>query len=206
MVESTNLTNNAHAFSVSLLTPWIKGEMKIDNHFLKIDLPNTILFGLIPAGKSKDSSPLSSISNIYTSSSYKLVNIFSGILVVFLGLLLLGDRHSNFIVTFLVILLGIVLIGSGIKTTLCYERQGIAKKIDFPFFEANHVQEFSEQIESQLTNYQDDRNFRVQLNNQSQQSVAQPTSQTANIFCSSCGTPATLEQKFCPSCGAKLHN
>lgn len=73
MVESVNSVSDNSKFAVSLVTPWIKGSMNVDDNFMKIDMPNTVFFGLIPAGKSKDTSPLSGVTNVYTSNSYKIV-------------------------------------------------------------------------------------------------------------------------------------
>ena len=61
MVESAASNSKGDQFAVSLLTPWIKGTMDIDESFLQIDMPNTVLFGMLPAGKSKDSTPLSGV-------------------------------------------------------------------------------------------------------------------------------------------------
>lgn len=42
MVKSVNSTNSDDLFSVSLITPWIKGSIKVDNAFIHVDMPNTI--------------------------------------------------------------------------------------------------------------------------------------------------------------------
>lgn len=51
MVESNISANEKNKFSVSLLAFWVKGSIIADNNFVHIDMPNTVLFGLIPAGK-----------------------------------------------------------------------------------------------------------------------------------------------------------
>ena len=58
MVESNISANEKNKFSVSLLAFWVKGSIIADNNFVHIDMPNTVLFGLIPAGKNKKSIPL----------------------------------------------------------------------------------------------------------------------------------------------------
>ena len=42
MVESAASNSKGDQFAVSLLTPWIKGTMDIDESFLQIDMPNTV--------------------------------------------------------------------------------------------------------------------------------------------------------------------
>lgn len=165
MVESAASNSKGDQFAVSLLTPWIKGTMDIDESFLQIDMPNTVLFGMLPAGKSKDSTPLSGVINVYTSNSYKIGAIILGAFVL-LGLSMIG---SSIVGALILILIGVAIFGSGIKTTFSYERSGIAKSIDVPFFEANHVREFEEKVLARIQGFQDDRNVWMQT----QKSMAQ---------------------------------
>lgn len=165
MVESAASNSKGDQFTVSLVTPWIKGTMDIDESFLQIDMPNTVLFGMLPAGKSKDSTPLSGVTNVYTSNSYKIGAIILGAFVL-LGLSMIG---SSIVGALILILIGVAIFGSGIKTTFSYERSGIAKSIDVPFFEANHVREFEEKVLARIQGFQDDRNVRMQT----QKSMAQ---------------------------------
>ena len=165
MVESAASNSKGDQFAVSLVTPWIKGTMDIDESFLQIDMPNTVLFGMLPAGKSKDSTPLSGVTNVYTSNSYKIGAIILGAFVL-LGLSMIG---SSIVGALILILIGVAIFGSGIKTTFSYERSGIAKSIDVPFFEANHVREFEEKVLARIQVFQDDRNVRMQT----QKSMAQ---------------------------------
>ncbi|MEK1397195.1 DUF2892 domain-containing protein [Limosilactobacillus fermentum] len=165
MVKSAASNSKGDQFAVSLVTPWIKGTMDIDESFLQIDMPNTVLFGMLPAGKSKDSTPLSGVTNVYTSNSYKIGAIILGAFVL-LGLSMIG---SSIVGALILILIGVAIFGSGIKTTFSYERSGIAKSIDVPFFEANHVREFEEKVLARIQGFQDDRNVRMQT----QKSMAQ---------------------------------
>lgn len=166
MVESAASNSKGDQFAVSLLTPWIKGTMDIDESFLQIDMPNTVLFGMLPAGKSKDSTPLSGVINVYTSNSYKIGAIILGAFVL-LGLSMIG---SSIVGALILILIGVAIFGSGIKTTFSYERSGIAKSIDVPFFEANHVREFEEKVLARIQGFQDDRNVRMQTQKSMSQS------------------------------------
>lgn len=167
MVQSNSVSKNED-FSVSLLTPWVKGNMSVDEGFLRIKMQNTIMFGLIPAGMQKDTSPLQSLSNVYTSKAYNLKRIGLGALVALIGILILGDSVVSGIV---LALIGAVILFSGIQTAFAYERAGIEKKILLPFFEANHAEEFEEQVIGAMKAFQDDRNVRVHTQNSSDQIV-----------------------------------
>ncbi|MFD1471804.1 DUF2892 domain-containing protein [Companilactobacillus mishanensis] len=153
MVESRKISNNKD-FSSSLVTPWIKGNIFVDDNFLRVDMQNTVLFGLIPAGRNKDTSPLNTVSNVSTSSEYKLGRIFLGALLMLTSFALMGQSFFMFL---FVLLVGIAIGGSGILTVFAYERSGVEKRVYLPFFEANHSRELEEQVIAALTKYQDDR-------------------------------------------------
>lgn len=215
MVESVNSVSDNSKFAVSLVTPWIKGSMNVDDNFMKIDMPNTVFFGLIPAGKSKDTSPLSGVTNVYTSNSYKIGAIALGVLFALAGLSMFG---TSFFGGLIVVLIGVGIAGSGIKTRFSYERAGIEKSIDVPFFEADHVRKFEQDVLKKLQGYQDDRNVRMQT----QKTIVQSKKNTEAIvnavkgddaeapsteaaFCSNCGEQVSAGAKFCNHCGNKLN-
>lgn len=233
MVETTNEQNEQNRFAVSLITPWIKGSMSCDNSFLKIDMPNTVFFGLIPAGKEKDSTPLKGVTNVYTSNSYKVGAILLGALIVLGGLAMFGSSAVGAII---MILIGLAILGGGIKTQFSYERSGIVKTINVPFFEADKVKQFEQKVIQELSGYQNDRNVRMQteksmaqsqtntqaivnaMNGQNEHSTTTTTKavpqndsvqSTSNVnsaphFCPNCGAKVIPGNKFCTNCGAKL--
>ncbi|MCZ3643240.1 zinc ribbon domain-containing protein [Lactobacillus crispatus] len=223
MVESVRTEDKNNAFSVSLLAFWVKGSITVDNNFLRINMPNTVCFGLIPAGKVKNSTPLSAVSNVYTSSSYKMANILIGIAIAFAGLSMGVSMNS-----IIMIAIGLLVAASGIKTSFCYERNGIAQTIEVPFFEAHHISELDEELNNMLAAYQDDRNNRMQTekvmaqnermmaqNMNSSQAIVNAINKSNNnaaasesnaaTFCPSCGSKVPAGSAFCTHCGAKLN-
>lgn len=218
MVQSVNSANESDLFAVSLLTPWVKGSITVDNAFIRVNIPNTVLFGLVPAGKNKDSSPLSGVTNVYTSKSYKLGAMFLGILLAIISFALFS---TSFLLGLILLVIGVVLVAGGIRTTFTYERSGITKIIEFPFFEANHVDELEEQVTTKLQQYQDDRNGRMNTEkemHQTQQSAQKivdavkgkagvPTDTAAantGSFCPHCGAMVPAGGQFCTHCGTKV--
>jgi len=224
MVQSVATASDDDKFSVSLLAFWVKGSITLDDSFLHVNMPNTILFGLLPAGKNKDSSPLSGITNVYTSKSYKLGSIVLGALIAIVGFMLMS---SSVLAGLIAILVGAAVLGSGIKTSFTYERSGITKIIELPFFEATRVDELENKLTSKLAQYQDDRNFRKQSEMTRAQSVnntasvvsainTNNTSATQNtatddaaagdfMFCSHCGAKLKAGSQFCNKCGTQLN-
>lgn len=157
MVESIQTSTNKD-FAVSLVTPWIKGNMYVSpDGFLKIKMQNTILFGMIPAGMTKDSSPLANVSNVSSNKEFKIGRIFLGLIIAIGGLMALS---SSPIVGIVLALIGVGIFGSGIITVFAYERNGVEKRVYLPFFEANHVAEFEEQVLAEIAKFYDDRNVR----------------------------------------------
>ena len=218
MVQSVNSQNDSDRFSVSLLAFWVKGSITMDDSFLRVNMPNTVLFGLLPAGKTKDSSPLSGITNVYTSKSYKLGSIILGLVLIMLGLSMFGTAGFG---ALLIVLIGAAVLGGGIKTSFTYERSGIEKIIEFPFFEASRVDGLENQLTQKLAQYQDDRNVRKQSELTRQQSVNN-TNNVVNainnnnsntnvtndasdyVFCTKCGAQLKFGTAFCNRCGAQI--
>ena len=151
-------TQNSEKFAVSAITPWIKGTMDVDSHYLTVNLPNTVFFELIPAGKRKDRTPISGITSMHTDRKYKLGKILLGALIV---LSTIGNIGNSPVGSIVLILLGALLFASGIVTTFSYERSGVTQTITFPFFESNHVEQFEQHVSEIVSAYQDDRNVRM---------------------------------------------
>ncbi|TSO26147.1 zinc ribbon domain-containing protein [Lactobacillus sp. LL6] len=225
MVESNITANENDKFSVSLLAFWVKGVLKVDSRFVHIDLPNTVLWGLIPAGKNMQNVPLTGITNVAVSNSYKLGAMFLGIVLAFLGF---GMFSSSFLGGLIILLIGVLCFLSGIKTSLTFEKSGIMQTIAVPFFESTKIRDFANQINNSIAQRQDDTNVRMNTDRQinatqmssqviadairSQNTAAPVTNSVANNvqagntkFCSNCGNKVTTDSKFCTNCGAKLN-
>ncbi|MGT2951656.1 hypothetical protein BU202_08720 [Streptococcus cuniculi] len=164
-------------FAVSVATPWIKGKMDVDAHNVMIDIPNTVLFGLVPAGRRKHTTPLGNVSNVYTSSSYKLGRMLGGLVLCLLGFSMFGE---SFLGGLIILAIGGLVIASGIITVFRYENNGRSVTIPLPFFEAHHAQDFADKVIAQINKYNDDRNVFINnqlsaqlINNQNVQSTQQ---------------------------------
>lgn len=226
MVESNISANDANKFSVSLLAFWVKGSMSVDQNFLHINMPNTVLFGLIPAGKRKENTPLQGVSQVETNNSFKLGAMIFGVIIALAGIA--GMQESG-VAGLILLLIGILMFLSGIKTRLSFERNGVRQSIDVPFFEGSKISEFADKVTNELTTYQVDRNNRIQTENQTSALNAQSAQNTQAIinavsqnngastqtaqanaadksvqFCPNCGAKNSAEAAFCTSCGTKL--
>lgn len=226
--------NGNNKFSVSLLMPWIKGVMEVDNNFLHVKMPNTTFFGLIPAGGRNQKIPLPGLTSVEIESVYKIGGMLLGILVAIGGFAMFNTSALGAV---LLIIIGALLFLSGIRTKLIFEKSGMEQSVLVPFFESAHVRKFAEEVNNKIMNYQNDRNTRAQMDRQinNQQAASQAivkainTSQQEQVtpqlkavndstenemtnstnantkFCSNCGNKVNTTASFCTNCGAKLN-
>ena len=133
-------------FSTSLLFFWVKGNVEIDNRFVKTNLSNTLL-GFIPAGKDQQSIPLKNISGSMLSTKYLIKPIILGLILFFSGLSSFGN---NFVSGLILLILGVGVAGSGIKTILSIEKSGTPYLVIVPFFEKQKMKVLNNSIHEAL--------------------------------------------------------
>lgn len=231
MVESNITAGEDDKFAVSLLAFWVKGTLKVDQQFLHINLPNTILWGLIPAGKNRKNIPIHGITDVEVSSSYKAGALSLGIIIALIGF---GMFKDSAMAGLLLLLIGVIVFLSGIKNRLAFEKSGMRETIDVPFFEGSKIRQFGDKIQQEITQFANDTNVRMQADRQinatqlssqaitqairSQNTAAPITNSVANTassqpqaasgqtkFCSNCGNKVSADAKFCTHCGTKIN-
>lgn len=119
-------------YMTSLLTFYLKGEIKSEQNFINFKVPNTIL-GLIPLGARTSKLPVNQIASVSTNKQLKFGKLIVGVLATWVGLGMFG---SSFIA-------------------------GQEKVIDFYFFDKSKAELAVEQINSMFSNRMDDTNTRV---------------------------------------------
>lgn len=142
-------------YMTSLLTFYLKGEIKQEQNFVNLKKPNTIL-ALIPLGAKKDSIPVSQLASVESNFKLNFKRLLVGLILLIVGLSFLGSQ----------VLLGLILLAIGansgitafetnlaIKTTA-----GEAKYISFLIFEKSKADIAETQIRSLISNRLDDTN------------------------------------------------
>lgn len=142
-------------FSTSILMFWIKGKIEIDSRFVNVEIPNTVL-GIFPLGKKRDSVPVHTISNLQIDNSFKMKPILIGLFLLFISFGMLGDSFFGGLILG-AISLGIS--GSGILTTLTFDKSGSKQAISVPFFEAKKLEAAQTEIYSLISNSADGRDL-----------------------------------------------
>ena len=74
------------SFMTSLLTFYLKGEIKQEQNFIRFKVPNTILT-FIPLGSVKETVPINQISSVGTSFKLLFKSFLVGVILAFIGLL-----------------------------------------------------------------------------------------------------------------------
>ena len=143
-------------FSTSLMYFWIKGLLELDEHFLKINLGNSILFGFVPAGKSSSSIPLNNISAVNMHTSYNIIKIILGPILFVAGISIIFD--GNIIIGLLLVIAGINLFDNGFIIMLDVNLHADTEYLSVPFFEKNKLLKFKDEIEKSIAKNMDSLN------------------------------------------------
>ena len=138
--------NKKVEFALSILFFWVKGSVAVDSRFVKVNTANAIL-GIFPAGRDAETMPLKNISSTKLSSKYKIFPMIIGILIMLIALSRLGTSFFGALIFFII---GALIFGSGMLTTLIIQRAGNDYAISVPFFEKNKLLIAQNSIEEAL--------------------------------------------------------
>lgn len=152
-------------FMTSLLTFYLKGEIKPEQNFLKLKMPNTILT-LIPFGVKNYSVPINQISSVVTNFKLLFKNFIYGIIETILGLCFLGSENAKFF-GFILFLIGISTIINSFQTELIIDTtSGKEYVLSFLIFEKNKALQAESDINQMINSRLDDTNNRAVTENQ----------------------------------------
>lgn len=139
--------------SVSLLGFWVKGKMSVDNDNLHVEMPNTTFWGLIPTGKTPHTIQLASVSDVSVITDTKIGGIILGALI---ALSSFGMFQDSAFWGLVLLIVGVLLVLSSIKTAFYFNAQGTNWAISVPFFERERLNKFVDQVNKKIANYNAD--------------------------------------------------
>ncbi len=146
-------------YMTSLLTFYLKGEIRQEQNFVNLKKPNTIL-GLIPLGAKKDSLPVSQLSSVETNFKLYIGRLLTGAIIAILGLCLIS---SSFIAALILLIIGVNRAITAFETILTIKTTaGDIKNISFLVFEKAKADMAENQIRQIISDRLDDTNNRVQ--------------------------------------------
>ncbi len=146
-------------YMTSLLTFYLKGEIRQEQNFVNLKKPNTIL-SLIPLGAKKDSIPVSQLASVESNFKLHLGSLLWGTIIAIIGLCMIS---GSFIIALLLMLVGANKAITAFETILSIKTTaGDIKEISFLIFEKSKAEEAEKQIRQIISDRLDDTNNRVQ--------------------------------------------
>ena len=146
-------------YMTSLLTFYLKGEIRQEQNFVNLKKPNTIL-SLIPLGAKKDSIPVSQLASVESNFKLHFGSLLLGAIIAIIGLCTIS---SSFILALIVMLVGANKAITAFETILSIKTTaGDIKDISFLVFEKSKADEAERQIRQIISDRLDDTNNRVQ--------------------------------------------
>ena len=146
-------------YMTSLLTFYLKGEIRQEQNFVNLKKPNTIL-SLIPLGAKKDSIPVSQLSSVESNFKLHLGSLLLGAIIAIAGLCMVS---GSFIIALILMLIGANKAITAFETILTIKTTaGDVKNISFLIFEKAKAELAETQIRQIISDRLDDTNNRVQ--------------------------------------------
>lgn len=151
----------------SLLTFYIKGEISIDDSFVNLKDPNTIL-SLIPLGAKKETIAIDQITSTQSNFKLKFGRLLLGIILVFIGVRLLVELNGHFgilplLVSLILIILAVNLILGAFQVYLeIYMTSGRERFLHFWIFEKAKAAEVEQTLNAYISKRLNDTNARRQ--------------------------------------------
>ena len=140
-----------YKISESLLFPWMKSTIGIDDNLIQLNQANSVL-GIIPLGYIKQNIPINNISASMVYRHYNFIALLIGL--IFMGLGIIGIIHFiisfyNIEVTFL-LPLGLYIFLRGITSALIIQRSGDNYCICTPFYEQKTLNQINDELNKKL--------------------------------------------------------
>ena len=146
-------------YMTSLLTFYLKGQIKSDQNFIVFKNPNTIL-GLIPLGAKTEKFPVTQIAATATNFKLKFVKLLLGIFVAILGFVMMKDSVAGALI--LLVISANWIIDAFEIDLVVTTTAGQEKCIDFFVFEKKKAVSAEQQINAMISGRLSDTNVREQ--------------------------------------------
>ena len=146
-------------YMTSLLTFYLKGEIRQEQNFVNLKKPNTIL-SLIPLGTKKESIPVTQLASVESNFKLHFGSFLLGVIIAILGVVLLTDMP---VVGLVLVLVGANKLLASFETVLTIKTTaGDTKNISFLIFDKSKADLAESQIRQIISDRLDDTNNRVQ--------------------------------------------
>ena len=147
-------------FSASALLFWVKGYISESDNGIDIKYPNTVFFGLVPAGSNSRHFTLKSITSPGVNTQYSVKNFIIGAVVALLGISTLAMG-----IGIIILLIGIGIFCNGILTEFSLQDNGGTFYFDVPFYNRNDIEMITNDINRRIEEVQNRRDQSRNLGN-----------------------------------------
>lgn len=146
-------------YMTSLLTFYLKGEIRQEANFLKLKIPNTIL-KFIPLGSKTLSIPINQLASVETNFKVSIFPLLIGAFICVMGFTSLA---SSVILGLLLALIGANMVISSFQTVMTIKTTDSAEReIHFFIFDKPKAEYAARIILQYISNRMDDTNVRIQ--------------------------------------------
>ena len=150
-------------FMTSLLTFYLKGEVKAEQNFLMLKKPHTLLT-FIPCGAERHNLPINQISSVSTSFRVLLKDTVVGLILAIVGFCMFGTSVP---LALLLVIIGAMGVINSLQTALIISTtSGDDYVLFFLIFEKNKALIAEAAINRMISTRLDDTNVRTQTENQ----------------------------------------
>lgn len=146
-------------YVTSLLTFYLKGEIRQEANFLKLKIPNTIL-KFIPLGAKTLSIPVNQLASVETNFKVSIFPLLIGAFITFMGFSLVSDSVVLGLITAII---GANMVISSFQTVMTIKTTDSAERaIHFFIFDKPKAEYAARVILQYISNRMDDTNVRIQ--------------------------------------------
>lgn len=137
----------------SILTFYIKGEIRNEPNFVRLKKPNTIL-SIIPLGAKKESIPINQIASVSTNFKMLFGNFLIGLILLFISFGYYGQNQIAAGIIFT--LLGLLYVINSFQTKLTIDTTaGQTKELNFFIFDKAKADNAENMINRLISNRMD---------------------------------------------------
>ena len=140
-------------FLISIIAPYLKGQMMCSTTRFVFKVPNTLL-GVIPVGSNENTIPISAIAAVSTSSKLRVGRAILALIFILAGLSTMGSTHGTGSTIFwgiVMTLLGISFAATCMPMVLTVQNHaGGATALEVAIFERSKLERFRQELQNRV--------------------------------------------------------
>ena len=152
---------NTITYITSILTFYMKGEISVEQNFVKLKDPNSIL-GLIPLGSKNEQISINQISSVQSNFKLKLGKLILGIIIAIMAFSMLGQEGGFLSFVIFAIIAANTILNAFEVDLKINQTSGQERSIDFFIFERAKADQAVQMINNAISGRLSDTNTREQ--------------------------------------------